>query len=172
MCLIYHFIVVIITIVNYVVFARLQNTPQELRDAYLGFSIIEVVAYGGCAAPLFVYAYKYGKTSTARLGRLHGGIAIMFFFSSLPLLIIELVQLLTLNSGLVSALDGVVFLLHGIAAAFGGFISWFAYMRIVARYLQRWRGPERQIADDAENGPGKEVQLRLVHRSPSQPETI
>ncbi|KAK7197448.1 hypothetical protein NESM_000693400 [Novymonas esmeraldas] len=171
-CLIYHFILVVITIVNYVVFARLQQTPAELRGAYLAFSAIEAVAFGGFGGPLFVYAYKYGKTSTARIGRLLCGVSIMFLFSSLPMLIIELVQLLSFNGELRHALDGTVFLLHGIAAAFGGCTAWFAYMRVVARHLQSWRGPERQIVDDSDNFRSREVQLRLVKRSQQQPETI
>ncbi|KPA85567.1 hypothetical protein ABB37_01831 [Leptomonas pyrrhocoris] len=171
-CLIYHFILVTITQVNYVLFIRFQNTALELRQAYLAFSVIGIVAYGACAGPLFVYAYKYGSTWSLRLGRLLCGIAVMFVFSSLPMLIIELVQLLYFDGHFKHALDGMCFVLHLLAAGAGGCTSWFAYLRAAARCLQNWRGPERQIVDEAENIPTKEFQLKLVKRSQLQPQTI
>ncbi|CBZ28374.1 conserved hypothetical protein [Leishmania mexicana MHOM/GT/2001/U1103] len=172
MCLFYHFILVIISFANYIVFVRLQSTSRALRDAYLAFCVVETVAYGACAGPLFVYSYKYGKTSTSRIGRLLCGIVVMFLLASLPMTIIEMTLFLSFDLELRHALDGTVFFLHAIAAAFGGFISWFAYMRVVARFLQRWRGPERQIPDDSEIPPTTDVQLHLVKRSQWQPETI
>ncbi|KPI88300.1 hypothetical protein ABL78_2599 [Leptomonas seymouri] len=171
-CLLYHFILVIITLVNYITFVRYQNTAQELRTAYLAFSVIGIIAYGTCSAPLFVYAYKYGRTWSLRLGRLLLGIAVMFLFSSLPMLVIELVQLLLFDCKFKHPLDGMCFVLHLIAAGVGGCISWFAYLRAAARCLQNWRGPERQITDEAENMPNKEFQLKLVKRSQLQPQTI
>ncbi|KAG5499739.1 hypothetical protein GH5_03873 [Leishmania sp. Ghana 2012 LV757] len=171
-CLFYHFIVVIITFVNFAIFVRLQITSEKRRDAYLAFSVIEAVAYGACAGPLFVYAYKYGETPTARMGCLLWGIAIMFLFSSLPLLIIELIQFLSSGYQLRHTLDGIVFFLHGIAATVGGCTSWFAYMHVVARDLQRWRGPERQIAEDSENLFGKDAELGLVKCFQRQSEAI
>ncbi|GET89929.1 hypothetical protein, conserved [Leishmania tarentolae] len=172
MCLFYHFILVIISFVNYVIFVRRQDTSQALRDAYLAFCVVETVAYGTCAGPLFVYAYKYGKTSTTRLGRLLLGIAVMFLLSSLPMMCIEMAQFLSFDSEIRHVLDGTVFFLHAIAAVCGGVTSWFAYMRVVARSLQRWRGPERQILDDSEIPPTINAQLHLVKRSQWQPETI
>ncbi|CAC9501612.1 conserved hypothetical protein [Leishmania infantum JPCM5] len=172
MCLFYHFVVVIISFANYIIFVKLQGTPRALCDAYLALCVVETVAYGACAGPLFVYSYKYGKTSTARLGRLLGGIVVMFLLSSLPMVIIETALFLSFDLELRHSLDGTVFFLHATAAVFGGFTTWFAYMRVVARFLQRWRGPERQIADDSEIPPTKDVQLHLVRRSQWQPETI
>lgn len=171
-CLIYHFILVIITLVNYVVFVRYQTMDPMLRQAYLAFSIIGIVAYGACSAPLFVYAYKYGRTWSLRLGRLLIGIAVMFLLSSLPMLIIELVLLLSFDGNFRYPLDGICFILHLLAAGAGGCTSWFAYLRAAARYLQNLRGPERQITDEAENIANKEFQLRLVRRSGTQPQTI
>lgn len=171
-CLLYHFVLAIITLMNYVVFVRFQDIVSELRQAYLAFSIIGIIAYVVCSAPLFVYAYKYGRTWSLRLGRLLIGIAVMFLFSSLPMLIIELVQLLYFGGKFKHPLDGICFILHLLAAGAGGCTSWFAYLRAVTRYLQDWRGPERQIVDDTENIPNKEFQVRLVRRSQLQPQTI
>ncbi|KAG5474912.1 hypothetical protein CUR178_04362 [Leishmania enriettii] len=171
-CLLYHFIVVIITFVNFATFVRLEITSEKLRDAYLAFSVIEAVAYGACAGPLFVYAYKYSETPTARMGCLLCGIAIMFLLSSLPLLMIELIQFLFLGYQPRHPLDVIVFILHGVAATVGGCTSWFAYMHVVARGLQRWRGPERQIAEESENVFGKDVQLGLVKCFRRQSEAI
>lgn len=171
-CLLYHFILVIITLVNYVVFVRYQDTALELRQAYLAFSVIGIVAYAACSAPLFVYAYKYGRTWSLRLGRLLIGIAVMFCCSSMPMLIIELIQLLGFDGNFKHPLDGICFILHMLAAGVGGCTSWFAYLRAAARYLQDWRGPERQIVDEAENIPNRDFQLRLVRRTQLQPRTI
>ncbi|CAJ1009880.1 hypothetical protein Q4I28_005194 [Leishmania naiffi] len=172
MCFFYHFVVMIVTFVNYIIVVRLQDSPQVLRSAYLAFCVIEAVAYATGAGPLFVYSYKYGKTSADRLSRLLCGIAIMFLFSSVPMLFIEVAQFLSFDYQFRHPLDGTVFFLHGIAWIFGGCIAWFAYMRVVADYLQRWRGPERQIIDDSGIMPSKDVQLHLVKRSQRQPKSI
>lgn len=171
-CLFYHFILVIITLVNYVIFVRFQDTALPLRQAYLAFSVIGIVVYAACSAPLFVYAYKYGRTWSLRLGRLLIGIAVMFMFSSLPMLIIELVQLLYFKGNFKHPLDGICFILHLLAAGAGGCTSWFAYLRAAARFLQDWRGPERQITEKSENMPNRDFQFRLVRRSQAQPQTI
>lgn len=172
MCLFWHFITTTTTLVDYVVFVRLQNMPEDIKTAHFAFSIIGLFAYGACAAPLFVYSYKYGSSHPRRLSRLLTGIGVMFPLSSLPMVIIELIILLYFDSQFQYPLDGMLFILHAIAAIFGGATSWFAYMRVAAQYLHRKRGPERQIVDETERNANTEPQLTFTSRLPGQPDVI
>lgn len=170
-CLYFHIIVVTLSLANYIAFVRVQKIDSPLKMSYIAFAVIQIVAYALGAGPLFLYAYKYGKSAASRLGRLLGGIGVMFIFSSLPMVIIEMIMLLSIGE-FRSSLDAIVFFLHAIAAAIGGCISWFGYMRFIATQLHKWRGPERQITEDWDHTPDKDPQLMLVRRLRDQPTTI
>lgn len=63
LCLYWHFITTIITVVNYDVYIRHQNVVAGTKKVYLAFSVIGIVCFALIAAPLFVYAYKYAATA-------------------------------------------------------------------------------------------------------------
>lgn len=171
-CMFYHFIVTVLTLVDYIVYVRTENrVDQSLPKVHLACAIIGLVTFGAGGAPLFLYGYKYGLTRQARMDRLLSGIACMFLGSSLPMLIIELVIMLAFNFSFAYPLDGMVFVLHAIAALVGGLISWFAYLRVVSRALHNFRGPERQILD-VEDSPKRTHQLVFSTPLPGQPDII
>lgn len=172
-CLFFHFVMTVITMVDYVVYIKGEKRAEvALKKAHLGFSIVGLIMYGCCAAPLFVYAYKYGPSVSLRLDRLLGGIGVMFFLSSLPMVVIELILFLSINNQFNYPLDGMIFILHAIAAMVGGSITWFAYMRFAAGLFHRFRGPERQVVDDAERTPKRPQQVVFSTPLPGQPAVI
>ncbi|EPY36999.1 hypothetical protein STCU_00299 [Strigomonas culicis] len=94
-CLYWHFIVVILSIVNYYVYMRTTDqVVTVLKNANLAFSIIEMISYSTVAAPLLVHSYKYSRTRSGGIARLQGGIATMFLTSSLPKTVIGIIVLL------------------------------------------------------------------------------
>lgn len=138
LCLYWHFITTIITVVDYDVYIRHINGYIEIKKAYLAFSIIGIICFALISAPLFVYAYKYATSASWEYSRLTTGIAIMFLSSSLPIFVIELILFISKNEFTITyPLDGIVFISSIVATIFGWIISWFAYMRFVARRLHK-----------------------------------
>lgn len=157
-CLFWHFIFCILALVNYVTFIK-KIQRQDLKDTKLAsevFAIAGVIVYAFFSAPLFVYSYKYGSTHEKRVSRLHLGVALMFALSNAPIFVCEL-MLFLFYGNLSRPLNGMVFILSGIGTLFGAAISWFAYMRTVARALHKRRGIERQIVDANTNGAGPQL---------------
>lgn len=151
-CLLWHFIVTIITLVDYIVYVRRSNRlSQTVINTHLAFSIIGLAAYGLAAAPLFVDGYKYGKSKKERTNRLLAGMAVMLVMSSFPMVVVELIVFITFSFPMSLPLRAIVFVLHALGCIVGGSVTWMAYLRATAGFLHRLRGPERQITDDLEH---------------------
>ncbi|CAD2219058.1 hypothetical protein AGDE_04173 [Angomonas deanei] len=95
----------------------------------------------------------------------------MAFFSSLPILLIEMIATLQLGE-MTNILDTVVFVLQGIGSLVGMTIGWIAYLRFVSRNLQQFRGPERQIVDENTELPTRTTQIIMVTPVRGQPTHI
>lgn len=135
-------------------------------------TIFSVVIYGGVAAPLFVYSYKYGSSFDTRSARLLGGIAVMFVCSSIPLMGTMLVVILgdTVEVSSYSLFLG-SFALHALECSVSLFVSWFGYMAMCASAFHRWRGPERQIST-VEAGQLERPNVKLAFSNGEYPAVI
>lgn len=153
-CLVWHFIVSVSNVI--LVFTIFDMESDDIiTRAFIAFSIISVIVYASIASPLFVYSYKYGTSMGNRSGRFLSGVSVMFLFSSLPMALSMLAILIT--SAQVNYFFVFVFevALQTISFFCGLFVSWFAYMRVVAAAFHKWRGPERQILPYQEDGSGE-----------------
>ncbi|RNE97629.1 hypothetical protein TraAM80_09215 [Trypanosoma rangeli] len=146
-CLLWHLICCILAVIEYAVwlqFVSPNEMSDSLRGGHLAFAVMGFVAYAVAAAPLFVYAYKYGLSYSQRQKRFVCGVAVVFTMWSFPIFVIELTMVLSHMGGR-NPLDGIVFVLSLISSVIGGCIVWFAYMRFVAYYIHHFRGSERRI---------------------------
>ncbi|KEG11062.1 hypothetical protein DQ04_03021090 [Trypanosoma grayi] len=173
MCLIWHLICCVLTIVAYVVWSHTR--PQRVeggswRGAHLAFSVIGMVAYAVGGAPLFVYAYKYGLSYNQRQTRLLCGMAVVFLTWSFPIFVIEM-GMLRREHDYKTPLDGIVFVLSIISAIIGGCVVWFSYMRLVTHYMHQYHGMERQI-DPQSNMAAYPMQPVRASSRAERPDTI
>lgn len=129
---------------------------QVVREAYLAFAIIGFAAYLFGAGPLFFFAYKYATSQKSGAVKLRLGIAIIYFFSSLPIFCLELAIAYS-NQKIVHVLDGMVLVLTLIAWSFGSIVVWFVYMWEVARFLQSQTGASRQVMFNPRYNPHGEI---------------
>lgn len=143
-CLTWFFVQTVFNIVLAFTILRMDEVYITTR-LYQAFSIISVIVYACVASPLFVYSYKYGTSVSNRSARLLSGLSVMFVFSSFPMTIIMVVILINEYDTVYYSFFIFLVALHAISFAFGLFVSWFAFLRLIAARFHRWRGPERQI---------------------------
>lgn len=143
-CLSWFFVQTVSNVVLVFTILRIKEKNPTTR-MYQIFSIISVIVYALVASPLFVYSYKYGTSISNRSARLLTGITVMFVFSALPLTLIMAIILINGYDTVYYYFFMFLVALHAISFSFGMFVSWFAFLRVVAARFHRWRGPERQI---------------------------
>lgn len=147
LCFFWHLIVTIMTMINYVVHINNKYYRQPFAQAYLSFCIIGLTVYAFVSAPLFVYSYKYAPSVRSSVSKLMTGIAFIFGFFSLPILILHIIDSLQNNFSYTDIINLVIFMTSIISSLFGFVITWFAYMSVVARKLHRYLCYQRQITD-------------------------
>lgn len=157
--LFFHGVLCVLITMNYSFWMRFQDdniVGATIREAYLAFTIIGFAAYVFGAGPLFFYAYKYAANQKAGAVKLRLGIAVIYFFSSLPIFVLE-VAIAYSNLTIVNVLDGMVLVLTLCAWSFGSVVVWFIYMWEVARFLQSQTGASRQVMFNPRYNPQGEV---------------
>ncbi|EAN93687.1 hypothetical protein C3747_43g216 [Trypanosoma cruzi] len=172
-CLLWHLICCLIAIAEDLVWARVllpDAFREPLRAAQFSFSVIGAVIYVVGAAPLFVYAYKYGLSYSQRQRRFLFGMALVFFTWSFPIFIIQLSMVLSKVKWR-NPVDDIVFALSLISSAIGGCIAWFGYMHLVSYYIHQFQVVEQHIEQHDRLAPHPMRPVRSAPRE-DQPDTI
>jgi hypothetical protein len=141
----WHFCVNVLAIFNYSFWVRFEKDrlSDDLRNTYLAFCIIGMVAYAVVGGPGFFTAYKYSRDKKSRGRKIRIGVIGMYFLSTWVLFILDLY--IIWQYGVLNVLQGICFFLQWFTWTMESFATWFFYMWQVARFLHGKTGTDRLV---------------------------